>query len=74
MTALIVIIAIVAVLVVAGGAFWILGRRDTSKALGSLSAETKSRDADGRKATSKDLVAANGTDVDVWTPPTEVGS
>ena len=71
MTALIVIIAIVVVLAVAGGAFFVLGRRDTTKAVGSLSAETKSRDVEARKAASRDLVAANGTDVAVWTPPTE---
>lgn len=71
MTALIVVIVIVVVLAVAGAAFWVLGRRDTSRALGTLSAETKSRDRDGRKRISTELVAASGTDTEVWTPPTE---
>lgn len=73
MTALIVIIVIIVVLAAAAGAFWVLGRRDTSKAIGSLSGETKARDRSGRASAA--LVAADGTDLEAWAPPTpaEIG-
>ncbi len=70
MTALIVIIAIVVVLAAAAGAFFVLGRRDTTRALGTLSAETRSRDRAGRKA-STELATASGTDVAAWQPPSD---
>ena len=71
MTAVIVIIVIAVALAIIGGVFFVLGRRDTTKAVGTLSAETKSRDAQGRSAE----VARQNTAVEEWTPPTpaEIG-
>lgn len=66
MTALITVIVIVVVLALIAGAFFVLGRRDTSKAIGTLSAETKSRDRQARSA----ALATQDTDVEAWTPPT----
>jgi cytochrome b6-f complex iron-sulfur subunit len=66
MTAVIVIIVIVVVLAVIAGAFFVIGRRDTTRAVGTLSAETKSRDRTGRSAE----LARQTTDVEAWTPPT----
>jgi cytochrome b6-f complex iron-sulfur subunit len=70
MTALIVIV--VTVLVVAGlaASFFAAGRRDTTKAVGKLSAETKSRDRNARKASSQELATTGGAEVEPWTPPT----
>jgi cytochrome b6-f complex iron-sulfur subunit len=70
MTALIVIV--VTVLVVAGlaASFFAAGRRDTTKAVGKLSAETKSRDRTARKAASQELATTGGAEVEPWTPPT----
>lgn len=66
MTAVITIITIVVVLAVIAGVFFVLGRRDTTRAVGSLSPETKSRDRDGRAAEA----ARSQTEVAGWTPPT----
>jgi cytochrome b6-f complex iron-sulfur subunit len=66
MTALITVIVIVVALAAIAGAFFVLGRRDTSKAIGTLSAETKSRDRNARSA----ALATRDTDVVPWTPPT----
>ena len=66
MTALITVIVIVVVLAAIAGAFFVLGRRDTSKAIGTLSAETKSRDRNARST----ALATQDTDVAAWTPPT----
>lgn len=67
MTALISVIVIVVVLAIIAGAFFVLGRLDTTKAVGTLSGETKARDRQGR-ANEADL-AAKG-EVITWTPPT----
>lgn len=66
MTAVITIIVIVVVLAVIAGAFFVLGRRDTTRAVGTLSSETKSRDLQRRSAE----LEAHSTDVEAWTPPT----
>jgi cytochrome b6-f complex iron-sulfur subunit len=66
MTALLTIIVIVAVLAVIAGAFFVLGRRDTTRAVGTLSAETKSRDLQRRAAELEE----QSTDIEAWTPPT----
>lgn len=66
MTALITVIVIIVVLAAIAGAFFVLGRRDTSKAIGTLSAETKSRDRNAQSA----ALATQSTDVVAWTPPT----
>ena len=75
MTALLVIVAIVVVVAVLAAVFFVAGRRDTSRAVGMLSGETKSRDRAARKEASKELVATEGAEVEPWTPPTalEVG-
>jgi cytochrome b6-f complex iron-sulfur subunit len=66
MTALITVIVIVVALAAIAGAFFVLGRRDTSKAIGTLSAETKSRDRNARST----ALATQDTDVVPWMPPT----
>ncbi|MBS1847513.1 MAG: Rieske 2Fe-2S domain-containing protein [Actinobacteria bacterium] len=71
MTAVIAIIVIAVALLVVAAVFFVLGRRDTTRAVGTLSAETKSRDRDRRSAE----LAKQTTDVEAWTPPTaaEIG-
>lgn len=71
MTALVVAIVIVVVLALAAGAFFVLGRRDTTRAVGTLSAETKSRDRAGRE-----LARTQGDELTEWQPPTldEIGA
>lgn len=66
MTIAIAVIVIVVVLALIVAAFFVLGRRDTTKAVGTLSTETKSRDQDRQ---STELVRQD-TDVEAWTPPT----
>lgn len=66
MTALVVIIVIVLAVAFLAGVFFVLGRRDTTRAVGTLSAETESRDRDGRKAE----LERRRTDVEVWEAPT----
>ena len=66
MTALIIVIAIIVILAIIAAVFFVLGRRDTTRAIGTLSAETKSRDLAGR---SGELVRRQ-SDVEPWTPPT----
>ncbi len=67
MTGLLVIAAIVVALVVVGAAFWVLGRRDTRRAVGKLSAETTSRDLAARRAAGGALEPVTA---DNWVPPT----
>lgn len=66
MTLLISVIVIVVVLAIIAGAFFVLGRRDTSRAVGTLSGETKSRDRDGRS----NEIERQETGVVEWVPPT----
>ena len=72
MTALLVIVAIVVVLAIIAAVFFVAGRRDTSRAVGVLSGETKSRDRNARKAASTELATTEGAEVEPWTPPTEL--
>lgn len=66
MSAIIILIGIFVLLAVIIGVFALLGRRDTTKAVGTLSAETRSRDAQGRS----NELQRESTDVEAWTPPT----
>ncbi len=66
MTAVITIIAIVVGLAALVAVFFVLGRRDTTQAVGTLSAETKARDRAGRSAE----LERKASDVEAWTPPT----
>lgn len=66
MTTLIVVIVILVVIALLVGVFFLLGRRDTRQAVGTVSAETRSRDLAGRTAE----LARSQTGVEVWTPPT----
>lgn len=66
MTALITVIVIVVVLAIIAGVFFLIGRRDTTRAIGSVSGETKSRDRVRRAGE----IERTRTDVEAWTPPT----
>lgn len=66
MTAFLTIGVIVVALAVIAGVFFVLGRRDTTRAVGTLSGETKDRDRQGRSA----ALARQTTTVEAWTPPT----
>lgn len=71
MTALLVIGAIVVVLAVAAGGFWVAGRRDTRKAVGRLSGETLSRDRNARRAEAAAAGDLAPITADNWTAPTD---
>jgi cytochrome b6-f complex iron-sulfur subunit len=75
-TTWIVIIALVVALLAAVAVFAVVGRRESSKAVGRLTLETQGRDKQARKQELKARqVALAGIDGDatpaVWTPPTE---